>query len=318
MSKRVLFLKAHVDGYARGNVYVAPYERTPPVISFRSGASAPADFRGYVMAGHPVGVSLAEFGPGSATWDMVAGYAARGGKVFVDTGAFTSFTKGQPVDWDRTVELQQRLARDAGPRARLHFVAPDVVGDQAASLALLARYRADMRRLIDAGHDVLVPIQRGALKPYDAWRAAADILGTDRFTAAVPSNKVAFSREELAELFDGPIKPPSVHFLGVAGNKAKLAALAAVVHRRHPLAQVTSDANRIRAMTGKGRAVTEETPRLVAVLKDAFASLLDDPKLREAWNAQAERALGAVPRALAIAGAEKKPGRQSDLFGGGT
>lgn len=58
-----------------------------------------------------------------------------------------------------------------GRGARLHIVAPDVIGDQAASLALLAQHRGIVREIIAAGHDVLVPVQRGAMTPYQAWRA---------------------------------------------------------------------------------------------------------------------------------------------------
>ena len=73
MSNRVLFIKAHVPEHVRHEadgkiVHVRAYNTraTPAIVSFRSGASAPADFRGYVVAGHPVGVSLHEFGPDGA------------------------------------------------------------------------------------------------------------------------------------------------------------------------------------------------------------------------------------------------------------
>ena len=149
----------------------------PPVTSFRSGASSPADFRGYMAARVPVGVSLAEIGPGSSTWRMISTYARSGGHVFVDSGAFTAFTKGRPVDFDRVMALYGRLA-DNAIGARLHLVMPDVVGDQAASFDLLARHRAAVIALISRRLDALVPIQRGPLSPRDCPRVSGTVANT--------------------------------------------------------------------------------------------------------------------------------------------
>lgn len=323
----ILLLKAEIPAYDRHEadgkiVHVnahftrAPSAKptTPPVISFRSGASAPNILRGYVVAGVPVGISLAEMGPDSASWDIAAGYAARGGKVFVDSGAFTAFTKGKPVDWDRVISLYQQMSADA-PGARLHLVAPDVVGDQDASLKLLSQYREPLRKLIDQGHDLLVPVQKGLLPPYHAWREAAGMLGTDDFTPSVPSNKVAFSPEDLANLFDGPDKPKRVHLLGIAGDRKRLAELTAVIHSRSPTTVITTDANRLRAQVGEGRVLTVEKGRQTAWLKEAFASLLDDPKKRALFLAESDRILAPAVQAISIHSVETRGRKQGDLFG---
>ena len=318
MSFVALFLKAHVAGYTRGDgVVVRAHERhTPPVVSFSSGASAPAIMRGYIVAGAPLGVSLTEMNPGSAPWDMMIEYARRGGQVFVDTGAFPAFTRGIPVDWDRNQRLVRQLIAQA-PGTRFHIVMPDIIGDQTASLNLLARNAGYVRHVIAAGHDALVPIQKGGLAPYDAFAEAVQIIGTDDFTAAVPSNRAAFSNADLSNLMGGQIKPRRVHFLGVAGNKVKLAELAAIVHRASPTTVVTSDANRLRAKVGQGQPLTVGRQRAIEQLDNAFRFLIqqDHPELAEAWQRQGRDMLGAAGTTTAIHADEAKARRQRDLFG---
>ena len=251
MSFIALFLKAHVAGYTRGDgVVVRAHERhTPPV------------------------VSLTEMNPGTAPWDMMIEYARRGGRVFVDTGAFPAFTRGIPVDWDRNQRLVRQLIAQA-PGTRFHIVMPDIIGDQTASLNLLARNAGYVRHVIAAGHDALVPIQKGGLAPYDAFAEAVQIIGTDDFTAAVPSNRAAFSNADLSNLMGGPIKPRRVHFLGVA----------AIVHRASPTTVVTSDANRLRAKVGQGQPLTVGRQRAIEQLDNALRFLLqhEHPELAEA------------------------------------
>lgn len=321
------FLKAHVAGYTRADgMFIAPHEDsrpnakpdnvTPPVLSYNSGASAIGILRGYVLAGSPVGVSLSEFGEGSPTWDVVLDYAERGGQVFVDSGAFPAFTRGEAVDWQRNTRLVLALSAEAHrDGSRLHVVMPDVIGNQAASLDLLVEHRDYVNAVIDLGQDALIAIQKGPLSPHKAWRTACDILGTDDFTVSIPANKVAFSQADLNDLMAGPSKPARVHFLGVAGNKRLLAQLAATVHRASPSTLVTSDANRLRARVGVGRPITEAKKIYDVALRDAFASLLDDPAERAAWLAQSDRVLGSAANTAAIFQTEEADKRQTDLFG---
>lgn len=272
----ILLLKAQVKGYVRADgTAVRPHQR---VTTFRSGASAPSIFAGYAAAKVPIGVSLAELSPGSATWPQLFDYARAGGEVFVDTGAFTAFTKKRPMDW-QAITRTYRMLMERGQGARLRIVAPDVIGDQAASLDLLAQHRQVVRDMIAAGHDVLVPVQRGAMPPYEAWRRAVAILGTDDFTASVPSRAEAFTAAELANLMGGPDKPRRVHLLGVAGNLKKLAGLVGIIHGASPDTLISSDANRLRAMVGEGRPITEERRKLRRQFDAAARSvaLPDDP-----------------------------------------
>ncbi|CAB4137661.1 hypothetical protein UFOVP326_49 [uncultured Caudovirales phage] len=262
--------KAHVTGHVRGRSFVRPHERqvqhgAPPVMSFRSGATRPADLRGYIEAGVPVGIALGELTPDGPVWGMLVRYARAGGQVFVDTGAFTAFTQGRPVDWPAVLDMQSRLAREV-PGGGLHFVAPDLVGDQAGSLALLAQHRDRIAEWRALGHDVLVPIQRGQLRPYEAWQAAVRALGSADFSCAIPSNKVAFDQKDIRDLFGGPVKPARAHLLGVAADQAKLGAMVRDIHALSPRTIITSDANRIRAKVGEGRPITEGQRRMAREL----------------------------------------------------
>ncbi len=302
-----------VRAYTRRSAPAAAHA-TPPVVSYSSGASSRAHLEGYIHAGSPVGVSLTEFADGSPTWDMVVNYARAGGAVFVDSGAFPAFTKGQAVDWDRHADLVAKLCDDAAG-GRLHVMMPDVIGDQDASMRLLQQRRGQVLDVIAGDHDALVAIQRGQLSPRDCWRKAASILGTRDFTAAVPSNKAAFTPADVADLMRGPDRPDRVHFLGVAGNLRKLAALAAIVHQAHPGCVVTSDANRIRAKVGEGRPMTAARNAMMTLMRDMHV-LLDDPEHKRMWLEQHERAAGPAATGMAVILTEAADRRQPDLLTG--
>lgn len=329
----LLLRKALVPGHTRHTadgrpVTVRPYvTRTPPahgapptVTSYRSGASAPNIMRGYIVGGTPFGVSLAELSPGSTSWDMMIGYAQRGGRVFVDSGAFTSFTKGQPTNWPKLVAIWRRLAQEARG-TRMAVVGPDVIGDQAASLRLLAEHRDVVLEMIAAGLDVLIPVQKGDMPPYHAWREAVRILGTADFTASVPSNAAAFTPADLADLFDGPEKPARVHLLGIAGNTKRLAPLLHVVQSRSPATTITTDANRLRAQVGQGRPVTDARPKWAAELERMFGVLVqhESPAVQAAWAAADKAsvlapaiAAGSIAQVEATGRARREA--QADLF----
>jgi hypothetical protein len=241
------------------------------VTIFRSGANAPADFRGYVEAGVPVGVSLAKMSPNSATNQLLLDYARKGGQVFVDSGAFTAFTRGTPVDFAQVLERQLDLAK-AADGARLHFVMPDVIGDQAESLRLITAHADSIKELIRLGQDVMVPLQKGEMAPRDLFAAVRDVLGTSDFTAAIPFNKVPFSHDDLRDLFAGGDGPQRVHLLGIAGRQNALAAATAVIREAGgPNVAISADASRINAGVGEGRAITEgQKQNLTRLLEDLW------------------------------------------------
>jgi len=266
--------------------------------SYRSGASAPNIMRGYIVAGSAIGVSLAELTVGGAAWDMMVEYSSRGGEVFVDSGAFTACTHGEPMNWPKVAATITKLVHEA-PGTRMHIVMPDVIGNQAESLKLLAEWKGLVELVIGAGHDALVPVQKGELPPYEAYRAAAAILGTEDFTVSVPSNQSAFSVAELANLLGGEIKPKRLHLLGIAAAKKKLAALLSVISEASPGTMVTTDAARIRAQVGQGRPITKNRAVAANFLTEAFAWLLEDEGDYELWSVFVENAEKIIAPAVA-------------------
>jgi hypothetical protein len=276
-------------------------------ISYRSGASAPGIMRGYIVSGVPIGVSLAELSVGGCAWDMMIEYASRGGEVFVDSGAFTACTHNEPMNWPKVAATYRKLVHEA-PGTRMHLVMPDVIGNQAASLELLAEWKELVELVIGAGHDAMVPIQKGALAPYEAYRAAVAIIGSEDITVSVPSNQAAFSAAELANLVGGAVKPARLHLLGIAANKKKLAGLLAVIAAASPGTLVTTDAARIRAQVGQGRPITMNRVTAAAFLTEAFAWLLEEQE--ELWSAfveNAEKIIAPGVAAMSIHAVEATP-----------
>ncbi len=110
---------------------------------FASGASCYWDARGTIEAGKSVGVVAGDMPP--STIQLVRTYASSGGKVFVDSGAFSAFKKGETVDFEAVFSVYDQLLNGLPLSAlqSMHLVMPDVVGDQAATTALLGRYRKE-------------------------------------------------------------------------------------------------------------------------------------------------------------------------------
>jgi hypothetical protein len=158
----------------------------PGILVFASGASMPADIEGFGNVGFHVGV-VAPLVKASAERALLN--LPPSVHMFLDSGAFSevSFASGKPVvvapitDWPARLALYLRLARALG--SRLHVVAPDQVGDQAATLRRLRIYAPEMRAVAAAGAEVLLPLQPGPMSFLDferstpAWlkRGCADL-----------------------------------------------------------------------------------------------------------------------------------------------
>lgn len=239
------------------------------VIRFRSGAQSPAILRGLVWARQAVGVDIAlTSGP---VLEQLADYANDGGKVFVDSGAFTAFrkfmrapyrfVKGVPVaigpvaDFPRVFAKYARLVELVRPECRgnVHMVAPDVIGHQDLSIDVLKRWAPQVQELIAQGVQVLVPLQCGAVTVSFVYRRACEILGTDRFISSIPSKAAAMGEAETLE-FVRSSQPRALHLLGkVDGIEERIERCRAA----RPDVRITCDGNTVRAMVGKGRPVTE-------------------------------------------------------------
>lgn len=213
-------------------------------LAFRSGMSRSTDFWAAAAAGVPIGVVATELNGGLRRIGIPR-FLAEGGFLFIDSGAFGELATGEAPDFDKVLSVYEWIADDAGYRfdgAQLYVVAPDKVGDQAASLERLAAYAGRVRALIEQGCKVIVPLQRGALSAVEMLDRMAAILGTREFVAGIPSNKEALSIAECASL-----QHHTYHVLGrVQMNQDQLDRLAALM-QRNPHAEITADANWLRS-----------------------------------------------------------------------
>ncbi|ASJ88618.1 hypothetical protein [Pseudomonas aeruginosa] len=214
-------------------------------ISFHSGMTSASDLRACINANVPVGV-VAGLLTGLQKIMALPHYMDRGGKVFVDSGAFTAFRRNEPMNWNPVFWTYGVLIEGTDHPENLTIVAPDIIGNQDLSVALWEEHRVLIRGWIESGARVVIPLQTGALTASALLEKAKDILGTDRFCAGIPSNLAAMSAEECSA-----ITHHDFHVLGrVALNdevKAKLDGILA----RNPGALVTADANWLRSRTRK-------------------------------------------------------------------
>ncbi len=183
--------------------------------------------------------------------------------VFVDSGAFSAFRRGlksgefTPMDFDSILakydaitDVISRHADEAGEQndyPRPLFVMPDVVGNQAESLALIQDHRDWIAGEVTGNlAKAIVPIQTGDVSMADAYRRVVDMLGTDDFIVGIPSNEKAVSPDELKE-FLADAKPKAIHILGAASDvklQPRLESIVAAGLDGH--IQITADASPIR------------------------------------------------------------------------
>lgn len=227
------------------------------IVIYRSGMSSRSDFAGYAGAGVPVGVAILDVS--RPVFEMFLGYNGAGGRVFVDSNAFSAFRKGEEVDFGQVLGRYEELVERAARPELLALVMPDRIGDQQGTLALLAEYRERVRRFVATGADVLVPLQKGALSLAEVYRETVAVLGTDNFRVGLPSNEEAVSEEELLE-FVAEVKPRRLHLLGIARQK-RLGGLVERLRELSPCTHVSTDANHLRAAIGRGRPLTEAVRR---------------------------------------------------------
>jgi hypothetical protein len=187
--------------------------------------------------------------------------------LFIDSGAFSAFRRGlkSGVDGMVTLDFDAILQRyddileaisDANPEElspgseypQPLLVMPDIVGDQAGSIELVAKYR-DWMKAQAASQTALmiIPIQVGKLSMADAYREIVKNLGSDNFIVGVPSNERAVSPEEFTA-FLSEIKPRAVHILGAASDAKLNPRLSQIVASgMADQIEVTADASPIRS-----------------------------------------------------------------------
>jgi hypothetical protein len=221
--------------------------------NYWSGASAIYDAIGLTAIGKDVGVVANLVRPRVAY--VLRQYLRNGGKVFCDNGAYTAFQQWEegkaasPVaDFERVFRVYDDLlaAAPAEMRFNLALVAPDVLCDHSMSLDLLRKYRDKVRGYIDAGANVIVPLQRG---PVTAGRSAdmvKEILGTGRITLGIPTSAAAaMDLPDVATIRNHD----RFHVLGRSAMTMSLFATTYAFLEVNPGSYVSCDANQLRSST---------------------------------------------------------------------
>jgi hypothetical protein len=224
--------------------------------------------------------------------------------VFVDSGAFSAFTKklrgkeSPALDFDKILEKYDSITQkidEANPSEerdypRPMFVMPDIVGDQDGSVSLIEEHKNWISgEILGNLSQPIIPIQKGRLSLSEVYDQIKGILGSDKFIVGVPSQEEAISRQDLAD-FLAKSKPPKIHFLGAASAR-KLNPLLAIVAEKSPNTEVSADASKVRsAILG---AVAKGKTREDAII-DALRVEDDPAELMEAYAAKAGDKAAAV------------------------
>lgn len=260
---------------------------------FRSGMSSKSDLRGAIEAGVPVGVVAGKLSS-AAMFLTIPRYLDRGGKCFCDSGAFSSFLSGKPMDWEDVLQRYDSLALMTETPGNLYVVAPDKVGDQDETLRLLAAWSNRVRSLIEQGCKVIVPIQNGGLSGQILIDQVAGILQTRQFIVGIPSNRAAMPIDECRKL-----RHSAFHILGRVQADAEQRARIQSLNYGNPAAVVTADANWLRSQLGTISDLTEVERSDRRQGKAGFT--LDHPRTAAVTKALLADSQWGVDRQLALA-----------------
>jgi len=241
---------------------------------FHSGSSAYWDFRGYMLAGAAIGVTATELpkNDGGKLLRLIAEHTQRGGRLFVDSGAFGAFVARRALDFEAEVfpVYDAILAAGALP-AQLRLVMPDVVGDPRASMRLQRRHARTIRAWMDAGAQCIFPLHSpGDRRFLQAIHAIAE---GGLVTVGVPSNLEAWSFKDLVRFCERH-QPPRIHLLGL-GQSDKVQAIAQALASVSGGTAVSCDSCSLIAHVGEGRRLTD---RCRSRLADSLQWIMTDTK----------------------------------------
>lgn len=233
------------------------------ITRYASGLSRANDFVAAAWAGHGVGVEIGEISA-AALLELARVIVDYNTPSFVDSGAFGAFQRRlrdagdvPAINFDVVHRGYDQLQLAIGdynlaeePAPPPLFVMPDVVGDQAASLALAKRHRAYIGATIAfrGVSRALIPIHTGQLTLSEAFDHLAGLLGSDDFVVGIPSNAVAVAPRDFTEFLQVS-RPKAVHILGAMASSRLMPRLAQIVDSG--LAEdieVSADANPLRSV----------------------------------------------------------------------
>ncbi len=240
-------------------------------IDYRSGSTAPSDFKVGAKLNLPLGIDASRTSKPSI--QRAIDYLKKGRDIFVDSGAFsvhrynekalkkqkTAKEKGEPIpdiklkeiDFDKTLDIYENIAENSkGRTGNLSVVAPDVLGNQKLTHSLLEKYADRIKKLIDQGVDVIVPLQKGGLNPSENYKKVIEILERDDVRISIPLNAKAWTVKEISELFEGNVKPSKFHLLGISPKNKKYNETIELIKSHNKDASITSDSSRLGFMQG--------------------------------------------------------------------
>lgn len=219
-------------------------------LAFCSGMSSKSDLHGAMDASIPVGVVAGELTT-CQTLLSLPRYMDKGGYVFVDSGAFTAFKSGETIDWEDVLHKYEMLADLTTATKRLYVVAPDVVGSQEGTLALINQYKNRINQLVEYGVKVICPLQHGEMPANNMLNAIKGLLGHEYFVAGIPSNRAALPVNEC-----GSLKHHTFHILGRVKINKEQETRIRLLRENNPVASITADANWLRGQLDKVRSAT--------------------------------------------------------------
>lgn len=291
-----------------------------------AGMSRPADFRAAVESAAGAGVVATEptGKPGKPgpfrklTKPMIAAVvkaAIMGKNIVVDSGIFSEYQKanneGRSPKFDyplvmqvfKTISDQMENLSDGLrlPMRHITFVAPDMIGNQGATLTLLDQYKAEINELFERGHDVIIPFHAGLISQSDMVAKVKTILTVKGrgFIAGIPSNAEAMPDAQLRELLEAlrgePGHTTRIHLLGAVQNKAFQSRMKVIEEVLGDMSwvEVTADASILRGKIKKGQTAKERKTKTTEAIDKAVekAKVYSAPESRPGVSGLVETAL---------------------------
>jgi hypothetical protein len=210
---------------------------------FASGMATLMEVRAMIRARRPFGVTLSTVARDA--WDFLRRTyeGGEGPELFIDSGAFSEQKIGEITHegWLSRLDRVYQLASRAATAEVIYMVAPDRIADQAGTLRRLERYQPELSAIAKTGANVIVPLQRGALQPWQmADRVDQLLQGVDWIPGLPMTSKGGFTHEDARALLRHR-RVPRVHLLGVGPCSPKLVGVAEVFQEESPKTSIQMD-----------------------------------------------------------------------------
>lgn len=239
-----------------------------------SGVSSISDLKGCIKSNKAICVNKVDMSKPATAVLIDYLNTSSGGLVFIDSGAFRVIgnNKIESLNFDDVFTYYSNVIENIEYTNRLTVCAPDVIGDQSATISLQKQYSNEIKRIIDLGANVMFPLQRGDKPLSEVYYYLCELFGSDNVVVGLPSNAKAIPVNEFMDFLNE--KPKRVHLLGVKSDK-KIVRMG--VHKS-PSTQFSCDSNRPKAYIGQGEPVTELSKVLKFQAIEVFDEILDNSR----------------------------------------